>query len=281
LTGISSYFFRVIASNQRQVFIGTRYAEQMLHATRAALFVDPNDLYSKEVAYDFEQQFVNDGKAVVAVENYSIGHQEMIAGLLQDAFNKNPDLIYFSGNANDASSLMGDLPTTGQYAHLQVMGAGLFTNYPASLKPRLNRLHFTVFLTGGMWESNGLSAKKPAFFTEYPQDFDPLKQHNVTAFGYTRADNDVMFSYDAMLALLTGSKIALAGLPAGKQTFTPGNLQLALTKITGSQAFQGVSGQISFGPDGNIVNKTTVLVKFDAKGDPLIDSVQGSFLVGS
>ena len=270
LTGISSYFFRVIASNKRQVFVGTRSAEQTLHAKRAALFVDPTDTYSNEVASDFEQQFVTDGRAVAVVENYSVGHPEMLAGLLQDALNQNPDLIYFAGNASDASVLMGDLPTLGRYAQLQVMGAGLFERYPSSVKPKLNRLHFTVFLTGSLWEFLGLKAKKPAFFTEYRQDFDPLNQHKANEFGFTGADNDVMFCYDAMLALLSGSKIALAGLPTGTKMFTPGNLQQALTKITGSQAIQGVSGQISFGPDGNIVNKTVVLVKFDAGGNPLI-----------
>jgi len=282
LTGISPYFFRVIASNKRQVFVAVEYAEHTLHGTQAALFVDPADAYSQELATDFEQQFVADGNKIVATENYAVGHPEMLHGLLSDALNHNPNLLYFAGYAADAGALMTDLPITGPFAHLQVMGADqLFGHYPSSARAELYRLYFTVFITGSMWEFLGLTSKKPTFFAEYPRDFDPLGQHKGNPFGYTRADDGVMLSYDATLALLAGSKIALASLPAGKKLFSPSALQQALTQITGSQAIQGVSGQISFGSDGNVVNKAIVLVKFDTRGNARIDSVQGSFLLGS
>jgi eukaryotic-like serine/threonine-protein kinase len=281
LTGISPYFFRVIPSNKRQVFVGVQYVEHTLLAKQAALFVDPADLYSKEVANDFEQQFTADGNSIVAIEPYRVGHPEMLRGLLQDALKHTPDLIYFAGYATDVGALLTDLPTSGPFANLQVMGANeLSGHYPLSAYGEFNRLHFTDLIYGNTWNFLNLSTKDPAFFTDYSQDFDPYKEHAGTP-GYAMANDDTMFSYDAMLALLSGCKIALVGLTGGKKVFSPSNLQQALTKITGSQAIQGVTGQISFGPDGNAINKAVVLMKVNSNGDVTIESVQGTFLVGS
>ncbi len=46
------------------------------------------------------------------------------------------------------------------------------------------------------------------------------------------------------------------------------------------QAIQGVSGQISFGSDGNAVNKAIVVLKVAIGGFFQLDSVQGCFQVG-
>jgi len=279
LTGISPYFFRVIVSNRRQVAAGIQYVEQKLHAKRAALFADPTDLYSKELAVDFEQQFIADGNNIVASENYTVGHPLMLPGLLQDALKYNPDVIFFAGYAEDIGILLTNLPTSGPFAHLQVLGADLLDeSYPGKASAEFNRLHFTSYFDVGTWNFLHQAAKKPIFFTDYPQDFDPQKQHTGDPYGYTLAEVNSSLSYDAMLALLTGCNIALSG---GKKTFSPSELRQALTKITGSQAIQGVTGQISFGPDGNAVNKAVILLKLDPNGNPVIDSVQGSFLLGS
>ena len=53
-----------------------------------------------------------------------------------------------------------------------------------------------------------------------------------------------MLSYDAMQVLLHASTRALDG---GKRNFTSADLGQVLRQITGPQAVQGVSGQISFG----------------------------------
>ena len=279
LTGISPYFLRVTPSNKRQVVVGVQYAEHTLHATRAALFVDPADTYSKEVGIDFEQQFVTDGNNVVATEDYTVRRPEILQGLLQDALKHNPDLIYFAGYANDVGALLTDLPTSGNFAHLQVLGSDLLSgSYPSSASAELKRLHFTAFADVRTWDFLGLTAREPNFFNEYPQDFDPHKRHVGDPYGYTRANIDAMFSYDAMLALLTGSNFALS---SGEKSFSSNDLQRALTKIAGSQAIQGVTGQISLGPDGDPVNKAVVLQYVDANGNVEMESVLGGFLVGS
>src|SRR5260370_24702034 len=58
LTGSSPYFFRVIPSYKRHVLGSVEFAEQRLHAEKAALFVDPDNAYSNNLASDFRHQFL-------------------------------------------------------------------------------------------------------------------------------------------------------------------------------------------------------------------------------
>ena len=56
-------------------------------------------------------------------------------------------------------------------------------------------------------------------------------------------------------------------------------LQKALQQITGNNALQGVSGQISFGPDNDPTNKAIVVLSVDQNGFIHLISVEGCFLV--
>ncbi len=120
-----------------------------------------------------------------------------------------------------------------------------------------------------------MSAKQPDFFTNYANAFDPDRKH--PGYGFTRADYNVILSYDAMLALLTASKTALAG---GTTAPTPVQVQQALTQITGAHAIQGVSGQIAFDANGDPINKAVVVLNVDPQGHIQMDpKIEGKFLV--
>ncbi len=78
-----------------------------------------------------------------------------------------------------------------------------------------------------------------------------------------------------MLALLHGSGIALSK----KTSIAESDLEQALSEITGKSAFQGVSGQIVFGPDSNPIDKVVTVV-CNRDGYFVLDTVQRQFLVG-
>jgi serine/threonine protein kinase/ABC-type branched-subunit amino acid transport system substrate-binding protein len=285
LTGASPYFFRVAPSNKGQAIAGARYAEQVLHAHNVALFVDPADSYSSSLATDFSQQFVADGNQIVVTENYTVGSQGQgkLPTFLQDALSHNPDLIYFSGYSTDISVLLTNLPTTGPYANLQILGGDALyevNGYSTSAHVNFTRLRFTAFAYPDEWDIAHLTAQKPPFFADYINAFNPAGQQPGGKYGYTRPSNDVMLSYDATLALLTASKMALSAGGNGK-SITPDQLRQALTQITGAQALQGVSGRIAFGPDGNPINKAFVILAVDTQGRIHEVGLQGCFLVGS
>ncbi len=284
LTGISPYFFRVAPSNKGQAIAGAHYAEQVLHAKNVALFVDPADAYSSSLAADFSQQFKADGNNIIVTENYTVGSQGQgkLPGLLQDALSHNPDLIYFSGYASDISVLLANLPASGPFANLQILGGDALYElggYSSSARAGFNRLHFTSFAYPDEWDIAGLKAQKPAFFTDYASAFNPNSQQPSGIYGYTRTSSDVMLSYDATVALLTASNGALSG--AGKTSITPADLQQALTRITGAQAIQGVSGPIEFGPDGDPINKPFVILFVDPQGRIHQERLLGCLKIGA
>ncbi len=281
LTGMSPYFFRVNPSDTTQGAVGAKYVEQTLHAKNVALFVDNADPYSQSLATAFSNQFQHDGNTIVVTESYTVGPSGRAAlpGLLHDAESKNPDLIYFAGYASDAGILLANLPTSGPYAHLAVMGGDALyelKGYPPSAGPGFNRLRFTSFAYPDEWDVLHLTANKPAFFNEYIAAYNPRNQHPLGTYGYTRPDGDVMLSYDALMTVLHASNLALTS----HKQITGADLQQALSRLNGSNAFQGVSGQIALGQDGNPINKAILVLYVDPQGHFQMDSVQGCFQVG-
>lgn len=279
LSGTSPYFFRVAPSNNTQGIAGAKYAEQTLHAKNVALFLDPSDPYSQSLAQDFQKQFTGDGNKIVATENYTVSNASSLSGTLQDALSKNPDLIYFSGYSSDMSTLLTDLLNSNAPSSLQILGGDALYElggYPSSVRPALPRLHFTTFFYPDEWGVQGLASKEPAFFTEYPADFDPNGATHSTPYGYTRPTNDAALSYDATLALLTGYSNAAT---SASGTVTPQMVQRGLTQINASHPLQGVSGRIAFDSSGDPVNKAIVILYFDSNNFIHMDKLEGTFLV--
>jgi hypothetical protein len=102
--------------------------------------------------------------------------------------------------------------------------------------------------------------------------------HQGSPYRFTRADNDVITSYDTILAMLSACNMVLH---AEKQSVvTPTGLQQALQQLNGTNAIQGVSGQIAFGPDdGNPINKAIIMLSVDPQGDIQMDpNIQGQFI---
>ena len=276
LTNASPYFFRVVPSNMQQGIQGAQYAINTLHSKNVALFYDQQDPYSQSLALDFVQEFQKEGGQVVAEEKYTVGQPGTLPSKLQDALEKNPDLIYFSGYANDVSTLLANqlpnnLPVLGGDALYELKG------YSSSARASgFTHLHFTAFAYPDQWDVLGLTNQKPLFFSEYREDFDPNGLNQGSPYGFTRADNDATLSYDATVTLLSGCNIALS---SGKQSITPVDLQQALEKLNGANAIQGVSGQIALDHDGNPINKAIVLLFVDSNGHIQMDSnILGQFI---
>lgn len=259
LTGLSPYFFRIVAPNKDQAAYTVQYAENVLHAKRVVMFEDISDPYSESLASDFSQKFQADGNTIITTENYTIGKPATISSKVADALSSNPDLIYFSGYSDDVGVLLvnlppGDMPVLGGDALYELGG------YPSSARPNFSRLHFAAYAYPDEWAVLGYTNQEPAFFNEYIADFDPNGQHPLGIYSFTRADNDTILSYDALVALLKGYDNALK---AGKTQPTPQDVQEGLKMITGANSFQGASGQISFGADGDPVNKALVILHVD------------------
>jgi serine/threonine protein kinase/ABC-type branched-subunit amino acid transport system substrate-binding protein len=274
LSGASPYFFRVAPSNASQGLAGANYALQTLHARRVAIFYDPGDAYSSNLASDFRTPFVRGGGQVASEQQYQRGQGAQLPALLQAALKANPDLIYFAGYASDIGPLLQNLPTSGPFANLLVLGGDALYQPQgySGQKQAFTRLRFTSFAYPDEW--GYLRHAQPAFFADYAQIYSGNGQY--TGYGYTRADFNTILAYDAMQALLEGCRRALVG---GKQGTSGSDLRQALTTITGSGAIQGISGQIAFDHQGNPIDKAVVILSVDPQGHIQIASIVGKFFL--
>jgi ABC-type branched-subunit amino acid transport system substrate-binding protein len=262
-SGSSPYFFRVVPPNTSQGKQGAIYAENTLHAHSVALFYDPNNTYSQSLAMDFRRAFEsNSQNKIVDVETYTVGQPSTITTAVQKATAKNIDLIYFSGYAADVSPLLinlppGNLPVLGGDALYELGG------YSADVHQNLSRLRFTAGAYPDEWEVLQHSNQKPAFFNDYISYFNSDGSHPGGQYGFTRPTNDAMLSYDATLSLLTAYNNVLSTKTTG---ITPQDEANALAAINGSNAIQGVSGQIAFDKNGDPIDKAIVVLYVDSVG---------------
>jgi eukaryotic-like serine/threonine-protein kinase len=268
LTGISPYFFRVVPPNKAQGIAGANYAQSQ-GAKNVAVFVDPTNLYSQSLGNDFKQQFVANGGKVI-MENYTVGKPETLQPALTDALQQAPDLIYFSGYSSDISTLLKDLVAAGTPDTLKVLGGDALYElggYQGNSSVERSRLHFTSFSYPDEWDVAGLGGKKPVFFRDYPATFSGGQK----GYGLDRPTNDAILSYDAMSALLN------AAAATDKSTIKMADLRQALT----TTAFQGASGYIKFGPDGDPINKAFVVLRISPEGFTQMEMLIGNLTSSS
>jgi ABC-type branched-subunit amino acid transport system substrate-binding protein len=275
LTGRSPYFFRVALPASNQGAIGAIYAEQSLHARTAAVFVDEKNNFALGLANGFTNRFRGDGNTIVATENYTVGKSETLSPLLQDALSKHPDVIYFAGYPGDMEGILSNLQPSDP---IVLGGSSLYQleAYSTETRKGLEHVRFTAYSYPDEWEVLGLTAQKPAFFTDYKLAYDPHSLHLGSPYGYDRPDGTTLEMYDAISVLLYGCSIALTEKP----TITGSDLQRALTHVTGNQAFQGVTSQISFGPDSNPVDRAIIIICVSQGKFFKMDGIYGRFLVG-
>jgi ABC-type branched-subunit amino acid transport system substrate-binding protein len=264
LTGISHYFFRVVAPNKEEAQTATPFAEKTLGFKHPVIFFDSQDTYSQSLAQGFIDQFSKDGYNNIYEEKFTTNDKnpkEKFAALIQDAEKHNPDGFIFTGRSNDDTGFFQDaLPTSGRWAALQVIaGSASYTAHPHSR----DRWYFIAAAYHGA--ENTPLAKK--FQQEYSADFNAHNQKPAGYYGYTLADDHATVAYDATALTLK------AILNTGKTNPTPQDLARELPNIKGTKAFQGVSGQISFGSDGNPINKTLVILFVPLSGGIQLVSV--------
>ncbi|GAC1508599.1 MAG: hypothetical protein NVS2B12_24100 [Ktedonobacteraceae bacterium] len=277
LSGISSYFFRVAPSNLAEAAAGARYAKEKLNAQKAIIFVDPADSYSRSLGDDFNKAFTASsiGGQIVKTINYTRGNAASVSTGLEQVASQgaSTDLIYFAGYASDMNTMLTDLPKYNTLSKTQILGGDALYelgSYDQQGRSSFNRLRFTAFAYPDEWAVLNHNDKRPAFFQDYSSDFSA--SNPTGSYGFTRPSNNVILSYDATLALLTGAKNGLDG----GTTITPGALQQALQQIKGTNALQGVSGQISFSSSGDVVDKPVVVLSVTNDGHIQMEPQLGS-----
>jgi ABC-type branched-subunit amino acid transport system substrate-binding protein len=261
LTGLSPYFFRVNAPDQLQGTIGEQYAWNKLDSKKVALFYDPNDAYSFSLAQAFRLEYIKKGGSIAIEEKYGVGSSDSLLSRLSDALKHQPDLIYFAGYSRDFIRIVF-VGLNNKSGQINVMGGdGLYVpnDYPNDVQSSISfqPLYFTSFAHPDIWRYVDPTAPEPPFFQDYPTIYDPQKE-NQNTYGYTLADSNVILTYDAVKAIIQGYQNAAHDKKG--QAITSDDLREGLREIDATHPLSGASGPIAFGPDGNPIHQTVVVL---------------------
>lgn len=291
LTGTSPYFFRVNpADDQQGKTLGVLVVNQ-LHAKTVLVMRDPSDSYSDSLA----DAFIGDVKAnnIAVVNNPNDYFSESNTTVAQyqrivaDAVANGVDLIFMAGFDVDAVRLavaVGNAyranPTSNTLKNLKILGgdgldtglvlgqgigpdAALAAKYPQDMQ----RLIFSAFGDPDEWAFLQIPSNlRPSFFSDWKNTY---QSSTVTA-PAPPPGNDAILTYDAV-----GVVIDAASLVHGSLTGQAIRDTLASLGTGKVPTFQGVSGQIHFGSDGNPIDKAVVVLQVtDVNGSNQIQLLQ-------
>ena len=245
-----AYFFSVAPSIEDQAQAADQYAESTWKASKAAIFYDPHDEYSTDLAQAFSASF--HGQVLQPLQTYTAGHTGEMLTNAESLIQSNPDLlIFFAGYPADAVDLIN---LTKSWPQVHVMGGDALyqmVHCVPTICTNLEKITFTAPAYPD--EAACLQQERPAFFDAYVKQYDPEQVHIGNPYGFGRASSDSILAYDAVL---TYSQASLHM----SQPLTGMHMQQALTKIV---HLQGASGQISFGHDGNPMQKAVFVLQAD------------------
>jgi len=277
LTGTSSYFFRVNPADDQQGKTLGALAVNQLHAKTILVLRDQSDSYSDSLA----DAFIDDAKANNAtIDNnphdyFSESNTtvEQYGKVVADAIANKVDLIFMAGFDADAVRLavaVGNAyranPTSDYLRTLKILGgdgldtglvlgqgigpdAALAAKYPQDMQ----RLIFSAFGDPDEWAFLKIPQNQwPSFFSDWENTY---QSSTVTA-PAPPPGNDAILTYDALGAIINAASLVRGSLTG--QEVRDALASLGTGKIA---TFQGVSGQIHFGSDGNPIDKAVVVLQ--------------------
>lgn len=292
------FFFRSVPLDSEQGAAAASYAESQLNAQRTALFYSPDLPYSVTLASNFMNTFNQQTGNSVILEPFDRNPPQSkqiqseqawenkkklkINSDLYDALHQKqmPNMIYCACYTDDLSTLLTSLrsPSANNDPTLLVM-AGDAAYQPGNLNgDNYHDLYFTAFAFPDEWGASapdpctsthydsskaGQYAKK--FLCDYATYFEGVKSHPMVHYGYNRADADAILSYDATTILLAAYVTAIN--KTSSVLVSASDIQQALLGQDRCSSFQGVSGAISFGLDGNAIDKAFLMLHVNSGGN--------------
>lgn len=269
LDNISPYFFRVNPNDTIQGTEAGTYAYSVLQARKVLVLRDASNASSQALADAFTASFERLGGNVV--DNSADYFQEHVTTVdtyqqaaAYDSVRNRVDLIYQPGFDDDAIRLAHAVSLEANlFPYLATMrilgsanvdtglllgqGVGPDTQLAQQNPQDLRHLVFTSYANSATWSST-----PPTFLTDWQTLYGTSSASNPQAPVPTEA---AIMTDDAFGVIVYATQWVNGPL-------TGENLRGALVSIgrNTTAAFQGVSGSISFGNDGNPLNKPVILL---------------------
>jgi branched-chain amino acid transport system substrate-binding protein len=227
-------FFRVCADNDRQAAAAAHYALEVLHVRRVAAVHDQTD-YGWPLAEAFVSAVQAGGADVVLVEPVRLGQREFgdTVRCLQDA---DCDLVYFGLTEIESSFLARELRAAGVQAHLFGADGSRQSPFPQLAGEAAEGVYETY-----AGQDAQASAQTQAFLLKFESRFGACPIFGLEV-------------YDAagilLEAIRRASGVESASAGPGR---APSRMDRSavLREVRALRGFTGVTGPVSFDPNGN------------------------------
>jgi eukaryotic-like serine/threonine-protein kinase len=261
----SPYFFRVVPPNKAQVPLLVNYIENHFTIHHLVAFFDDSDPFSQNFVEDFQQKYTRDGHAFAfEMKDYrtlesDADFSQHVKAILQ----YNPDAVLLETRASDdVIRFLKALPPS--FAKLKIFAdASVYpiANAAPGTYKNADTLSFVSPAFPDEWGVLGYGPKTPTFCKDYAAAFDPGdKTPPCGIYGYSRPDAYAMLAYDGMGAILEAISRAQKAHGGETAQISTDDVQKGLKTITAASPFQGITGQIAFGPDGDPVDKEVLML---------------------
>lgn len=237
VTQVGNYIFRACFSDAFQGEVMAKFAAQRLQAKKAAIMLDFNSPYSRDLTEFFELSFAKLGGQVVSKQSYTQGDPDY-KGQLSSIKSAEPDVIYLPG-------YYGEIAVIAKQARQMGMTQPLLGGDGWDA-PELWSLGGDAL--NGSYISNHYSVEDPSpaiqmFVADY-------KLH----YGNLIPDAHAALAYDAMRFL--ADAIQRAGTTNGPKL---------RDAVAATKNFPGVTGIISLTAERNVIKPAAVLKLQDGK----------------
>lgn len=278
-------FFRVSAPNRDQAAGAVNYLKEQQKKQpgyKVAFIRDrnPDDIYNRSLAESFDRASKAKGLKLEGAPLEYLSGVDGVSNAFSSVADKvcslKPDAVFFAGRGLNIRNFINSMSAPDRRCAVTLvtgddaLGAYYGTKESAARRDKLRQewrdSRVTVLYT---------ALGHPALAGQlYPKQNDPLPDFvdlYRTEFGGSTAavnkaleDGQSILGHDAVWSL--GIAVRNAAGPDGKGPVNPGATLQMLLQLGGSKAVPGLSGPISFGPDGNPDGKPMALVRMEPSG---------------
>ena len=247
LTSKGTYIFRTVATDSLQAEVFGNYVAQELKFKKVAILYTKND-YSQTLAEAFKKIYTAAGGTVVAEESFQQGDKDFKTQLT-NIKSKAPDAILLPDYVAEIAQILE-----------QSAGLGIKTQFLATdgfSNPEILTLA-GKYTEGVIFSAAQISAsdKTTKFLAAYSSTF---KAPN------NEADDFAKNSYDATNIIMDGMQAAFdQASEADKKAFNLSK-EAIQAYVAGVKGYAGVSGEISFAPNHDVIKNIGINVVKDGK----------------
>ncbi len=236
VTGIGNYIFRVCFIDSFQGKVAAKFAMEDLNVGTAVVLTNTDSTYSLDLAASFIDNFTGYGGNILWEGDYL--EPVNVTNYVAKVKNLKPDLIFIPGYTRDSSLFIKSFRGAGINAYI-LGGDGWSQN---------EMYNYTGnFLDGSYYISHWYSDSLEPVSLEFTSKMQNYFKSELLNAG-------MALSYDAVNLLIMAVKKA--------KSFKPEDIRLALSEISD---FQGVTGEISMGINGDPEKEAYILIFKDGK----------------